>query len=100
MKKLKIYIPIIALLFTSGCYSISGTISKEPIAYLRIIGVQDKLLLSIDDASSIIITPQKDPIDIKTTPTKHRIDIRRGDALLVSRIVLLSDQQTLEISVP
>ncbi len=100
MKKFINYLPIIAVLFTSGCYSISGTISKEPLAYLRITGVQDKLILNVDDASPVIITPQKDPINIQVTPTKHSIKIMRGDAIIVNRIVLLSDQQTLEISVP
>jgi hypothetical protein len=89
----------LALLVT-GCSSSSGTLSREPIAFLRISGITDNLTASVDELAPVSLAPQLKPVTLQLAPGKHRIRILRGQALLVDRVVLVSDQQTLEISVP
>lgn len=87
-------------LLMSGCSSTTGTLSKEPIAFLSISGITDNLTATVDELAPISLAPQSKPVTLQVAPGKHRVRILRGQALLVDRVVLISDQQTLEISVP
>ena len=84
----------------SGCSSTSGTLSREPVSFLRISGVTDTLTAVIDELPAVFLAPQKKPVTLQLRPGKHRIKISRDQTMLVDRIILISDQQTVEISVP
>jgi len=83
-----------------GCSSTTGTLSREPVAFIRISRITDNLTATVDELAPIALAPQREPATLQVAPGKHRIRILRGQALLVDRDVLISDQQTLEISVP
>ena len=89
----------LALLFT-GCSSSSGTLSREPVSFLRISGVVGNLTAIIDELPSVSLDPEHKLNTLQLRPGKHRIRIVRDQTTLVDRMVLISDQQTLEISVP
>ena len=89
----------LALLVT-GCSSSSGTLSKDPVAFLRITGIKDNLIATVDELPAVSLLPEDKPTILQLVPGKHRIKIMHGEALLVDRVVLISDQQTLEISIP
>jgi hypothetical protein len=84
----------------SGCYSTSGTLSREPRAYLNIIGGGVSVTAAVDDlpTQTLVLSPKGQRLQV--SPGKHRIRISRGNYTLVDRVILVSDDQTLEIEVP
>jgi len=90
---------ILALLLT-GCGSTSGTLSKEPVSFVRISGVTGNQTAIIDELPAVPLDPEIKPCVLQLRPGKHRIRILRDQTTQVDRVVLISDQQTIEISVP
>lgn len=83
-----------------GCATHTGTLSREPVAYLRFVGVTEYHMVLVDDLAPVQLTPKKRQATLPVSPGKHRIRVLRSDVLLVDRTILVSDLQTLEISVP
>ena len=84
----------------ASCNSTSGTLSREPAAFLAIIGVNVELVAVVDGGAPIPLHPQDKAVRLQVAPGRHRIKILQGAALRVDRDILVSDQQTLEIPVP
>lgn len=84
----------------SGCYSQSGTISREPVSFLSVTPVKTQLTAVIDGAAPITLEPQRKAALLRINPGVHRIQIFDNGTLRVDREVLVSDQQTLEIYIP
>lgn len=89
-----------AALAVSGCYTTTGTLSREPVGYLQLSGVREGLTAKVDDLQPVAITPAEGQARLQITPGRHRIRVQHGEMVLVDRTILVSDQQTLEISVP
>jgi hypothetical protein len=87
-------------LLIMGCSSTTGTLSRDPVGFLSISRITDNLTATVDELAPISLAPQRKPVTLQVAPGKHRIRILRDAALLVDRVVYISDQQTLEISVP
>lgn len=100
MKKLIAALGLLGTLALVACSSSTGTLSRDPVSYLIISGVQDNLSATIDDQPPVALAPQSKPVSLQVSPGRHRIRIQRGQALLVDRVVLVSDLQTLEIPIP
>jgi hypothetical protein len=62
--------------------------------------VVETLTATVDELPPVALVPQSKPNMLQLRPGKHRIKITRDQTILVDRVVLISDQQTLEISVP
>jgi hypothetical protein len=89
------------LLTCAGCtYSTTGTLSRDPAAYLRIVGVIDADSVQIHDLSPVELTAKKATATVLITPGRHRIRLLRSGQIIVDRMVLVSDLQTLELRVP
>ena len=86
----------------SGCSSSSGTISREPRSYLQITGGlgAKALAASIDELPAVNIVPNAKGAKIEIAPGKHRVRIRRDGEIVVDRMILVSDEQTMEVSIP
>lgn len=83
-----------------GCNSTSGTLSREPTAYLAVIGVNTELMAIVDGGDPIPLHPQSKAVRLQVAPGRHRVKILQGATVRVDREILVSDQQTLEIPVP
>lgn len=89
-----------ASLFIAGCSTSTGTLSRDPVSYLRLSGVSDGQIAVVDELPPVSLLPKKQQATLQVVPGKHRIRVLRGQTVLVDRTILVSDLQTLEISVP
>ena len=87
------------LLF-SGCYSNSGTVSRDPVAYLQISQARDGCMVIIDDLPPASLIIEKGQARVQVAPGRHRVRILLNGSTLLDRVVLVSDLQTLEITAP
>jgi hypothetical protein len=84
----------------AGCGSTTtGTISHEPVSYLRLAGVTEGHTAVVDDLPPVPLVPKKQQATLQVAPGKHRIRVYRDGAVLVDRTILVSDLQTLEIPI-
>lgn len=100
LKLLPLVITGSILWVTGGCYSTTGTVSREPEAYLAVMNVGQEVTASIDEGEKITLKQGKKPVRLQVTPGKHRIQVYRSGTLVVDRAVLVSDTQTLEVGLP
>ena len=107
MKKLKsislFVVFSVALLALVACNSkSSGSLTREPVSFITIGGVDSPVVVQIDESESINLTPREKnrSINLQLKPGKHQIRITRDGLTVVDRVVLLSDQQTMEINLP
>jgi hypothetical protein len=84
----------------AGCHSSTGTLSRAPVAFLKVVGDKEGLTAHVDDLSPVAVTGKSKGSTIQVSPGKHRIKIFYRNELVVDRVVLVSDDQTMEISVP
>ncbi len=85
---------------SAGCHSTSGTITRAPVAYFDILGVGEQVTASIDDGRAVALAQSEKPVRLQVEPGRHHIQIYRAGSLVVDRLVLVSDTQTLEIALP
>lgn len=83
-----------------GCSTTTGTISRDPLAYIRLVGITATDSTQVDDLAPVALVPKDNYATLRVAPGKHRIRVLRGGAVLVDRSILVSDLQTLEITVP
>lgn len=89
----------VCLLF-SGCHSTSGTVSRDPVAYLQISQAREGCTVIIDDLPPARLIVEKGQARVQVAPGRHRVRILLNGSTLVDRVVLVSDLQTLEITAP
>lgn len=90
---------LILALVMAGCSTHTGTISRDPVAYIRLEGITENHMAVVDDLAPVHLDPKKRQATLQVTPGKHRIRVLNGQAVLVDRTILVSDLQTFEISV-
>jgi hypothetical protein len=105
MKFLYIRTGLVALILGSiagltGCHSTTGTVSHEPTAYVKFLNVEKGDMASIDSGTPFRLESANDSDPIFAAPGKHTIQVIRSGAVVLSREILVSDLQTLEIRVP
>jgi len=83
-----------------GCHSMTGTVSHEPTAYIKIVGASDGDLVTIDDGAPVQLKAGDDNDPIAASAGRHEVRVRRSGSVVADREVLVSDLQTLEIRVP
>jgi len=91
---------VAAALWLTGCSTSTGTLSRDPAAYLRLSGVSATDTAQIEDLLPVPLIPKDEKATLRVAPGKHRIRVIRGGAVVVDRTILVSDLQTLEITVP
>ena len=91
---------LLAAIWLAGCYSATGTISHDPVAYVQLKGAREGLTIVIDDLGSVPVVPQKGLARFHVSPGRHRVRVLSNGNVLVDRTILVSDLQTLEISIP
>ncbi len=91
---------IVCLVGLIACHSVTGTVSHEPTAYIKILGANDGDIAIIDDGAPVKLQSGDDSDPIIANPGKHSVRVKRSGAVVVDREVLVSDLQTLEIRVP
>ena len=84
----------------SGCHSTTGTVSHEPTAYVKFLNTEKGDMASMDGGTSIRLESGDDSDPIFAAPGKHKVQVIRSGAVVLSREILVSDLQTLEIRVP
>jgi hypothetical protein len=84
----------------SGCHSTSGTVSHEPTAYVKFLNAEKGDVASIDGGTPFQLVSGDDSDPIFFAPGKHTVQVSRSGAVILSREILVSDLQTLEIRVP
>jgi len=92
-----ILVPLAGL---TACSSTTGTVSHEPTAYFKILNAAQGDMVSIDGGTMLQLNSGNDNQPIFAAPGKHTIQIMRAGAAVLSREVLVSDLQTLEIRIP
>jgi hypothetical protein len=105
MKFLPIRLALVALLVgsiggLSGCHSTTGTVSHEPTAYIKLLNTEKGDMASVDGGAPLRLESGDDSDPIFAAPGKHTVQVIRSGAVVLSREILVSDLQTLEIRVP
>ena len=105
MKILPFWLATVALLLgsiagLSGCHSTTGTVSHDPAAYVKFLNAEKDDSASIDGGTPFRLESGDDSEPIFAAPGKHTIRVTRSGAVVLSREILVSDLQTLEIRVP
>lgn len=105
MKLLPFRLAVIALLLgsiagLSGCHSTTGTVSHEPTAYVKFLNAEKGDAAAIDGGTPFRLESGDDSDPILTAPGKHTVQVVRSGAVVLSREILVSDLQTLEIRIP
>jgi len=105
MKSLPLRLALVAFLLESiaglsGCHSTTGTVSHEPTAYLKFLNAEKGDMASIDGGTPLRLESGGENEPIFAAPGKHTVQIIRSGAVVLSREILVSDLQTLEIRVP
>lgn len=96
---LRVFVLLVSI-WLAGCYSATGTISHDPVAYLQLQGAREGLTVVVDDLAPVPVVSQKGLARLKVSPGRHRIRVLSLGNVLVDRTILVSDLQTLEISIP
>ena len=91
---------LICALVMAGCSTYTGTLSRDPVAYIRFEGITEGYMAVVDDLAPVHLDPKKGRAILQVIPGKHQIRVLSGQVVLVDRTILVSDLQTLEISVP
>ena len=86
----------LSMVWVSGCHSVNGTVSHDPVGHFSIIGYQWRRQ-TIDGGAPIQLQSDS-PITV--APGRHRVQISRGGSVVMDRDVMVSDLQTLELSLP
>jgi hypothetical protein len=98
MKTILSIASLFLLLMTSGCGYKEGVKTEAPKSYLYFNGDVSDIRVSIDDAVEFnVLAGEKHQYAI--TPGKHIIKIYRGDSLIVTRDLFISDGVAKEIEV-
>ncbi len=84
----------------SACSSSSGTLSRAPIGFVELSNVSRPLTVVVDDQNELEVPAQRKPATLQIAPGKHRVRIWSDGTLIVDRVVLVGDQQTLQIQIP
>ena len=85
-----------------GCQHQEGLLTRAPVSYLVFTGKAVGTIARIDESQTVPLNQEH--ISSKTRfavePGRHHIRIERAGAVIVDRIILLVDQQSMEIPVP
>ena len=84
----------------AGCSSYTGTVSRDPAAFIRFEGISENHTAIVDELAPVQLFPKKGKATLQVEPGKRRIRVLLGQLLLVDRTILISDLQTFEMSVP
>jgi len=84
----------------SGCHSTTGTVSHAPTAYVKFLNAEKGDAASIDGGTPVRLESGDDSDPIFADPGKHTVQVTRSGAVVLSREILVSDLQTLEIRIP
>lgn len=84
----------------AGCSTSTGTLSRQPAAYLSFTGALPSDSVQIDELPPVQLPEGRQPLRLQVSPGKHRVKVFRGQILLMDRAILVSDLQTLELIVP
>lgn len=83
----------------TGCNSSTGTISRDPVSYIKITGINQELTAQIDGGALFALVASKGSVSVQVPPGKHRIKIMHGAEVIVDRVFMVSDLQSLELPV-
>ena len=105
MKFLPFRLALAALVFgsiagLSGCHSTTGTVSHDPTAYVKFLNAEKGDSASIDGGTPFQLDSGDESEPMLAAPGKHTVRVTRSGAVILSREILVSDLQTLEIRVP
>jgi hypothetical protein len=85
-----------------GCQHQEGLVTRAPVSYLFFTGKAAGTVARIDDSQMVSLNQEH--VASKTRfavePGRHRVQIERAGSVVVDRIILLVDQQSMEIPVP
>jgi hypothetical protein len=84
----------------TACHSTTGTVSHDPTAYIKLLNTEKDDTVSIDGGTVIRLKSDDESEPVFTTPGKHTVQVIRSGVIILSREILVSDLQTLEIRVP
>lgn len=84
----------------AGCHASTGTLSRDPVSFLKVIGPTDGVMVTIDELAPVGLPKDRKFATLQVKPGKHHVRCERGNIVLVDRTILVSDDQTLEISLP
>lgn len=97
---LKLWLSLAAMLLLAACYTQTGTVSRDPMGYISFRELESPVSVIIDDGTPIALERSRVGARIPVSPGKHQIRVMVQGVERVNREILVSDQQTLEVSIP
>lgn len=97
---LKYIIPLTAMLLLAGCYTQTGTVSRDPVGHISFRKLATPVTLIIDDGTPVALDANPNGARVPVPPGKYRIRVLVQGAERVNREILVSDRQSLEIDIP
>jgi hypothetical protein len=97
MKLLVITFFLSLILSSCGGYN-TGILQKSDKGFIKFSGNTVGMSISLDDGVRFTKDEKVDLIELK--PGKHNIKVFRDETLMVNRIIIVENQNTIEIEVP
>jgi len=103
---------LLIILILAGCGYREGVIQPAPKSYLWFTGNTNNALVYIDDITPFNLSPyerdantgeskpRSDLIHYQLAPGKHTIIVKKGDRIVVNRVLILGEGITTEIEIP
>ncbi len=98
-KTQKLLLTVLALLNFAGCGYREGTLVKDPVSYLWFTGNITQANVIIDDKKPFELT-KEGLVYYQITPGTHRIIVKKGEEVVVDRVLIIGNETTKEIQIP
>jgi len=87
------------LALVAGCAQQTGSITKASASFLVFVGDTANAKVSVD-GRGFDLTKNNTKNHFEIAPGVHRLKVEKQGQVVVDREILLSDQQTMEVSIP
>ncbi len=95
----KLLLVSFALFNFAGCGYREGTLVKDPVSYLWFTGDIAQANVIIDDKKPFELT-KEGLVYYQIPPGTHRIIVKKGEVVVVDRILIIGNETTKEIQIP
>jgi hypothetical protein len=94
----RILLLVLAFCHFAGCGYKEGTLVKDPVSYLWFTGNITQANVIIDDKKPFELT-KEGLVYYQIPPGKHRIIVKKGEEVIVDRILIIGNETTKEIQI-
>jgi hypothetical protein len=97
----KYLLVFVLALFVVGCGYKEGVVQKDSVAHLWFTGSTEQAYVFVDDKEAFVLNSSGGKLTYyQIAPGKHKIVVKKGNEVVVDRIIIVSDGAIKEIQIP